>query len=129
MRGILIDPETQTVSEIEADFSDFQEIQKIIDGFFTTAGYFEGHIAFVHDEGMWSCPNRVFTKMPHYDDPLMGKILLLKTTPDGNSNDADLDVDFVKSKIQFLSRDVLFEELGIDDPQVSEWFPVEDDSP
>ena len=128
MRGILIDPEERTVIEIHKDFADFREIQETIQGHFTVAGYFEAHAVFVHDEGMFACPNHVFTIMPHYGHPLMGKILLLRALFDGDCTDADLPVETVRDQIQFISRDILFEKLGIDDPQTSEWFPIEGDS-
>ena len=113
MRGILIDPEERVVIEIDRDFSDFREIQKTIQGHFTVAGYFEAHAVFVHDEGMFACPNHVFTIMPHYDDPLMGKILLLKALFDGDCTDADLSLETVRDQIQFISREILFEKHGI----------------
>ena len=113
MRGILIDPEERVVIEIDRDFADIREIQETIQGHFTVAGYYETHAVFVHDEGMFACPNHVFTIMPHYDHPLMGRILLLKALNDGDCTDADLPVETVRDQIQFISRDILFEKLGI----------------
>ena len=101
MKAILIDPFQETVDYIEADFDDFQEIQKAIDcNIFCLAGRFDGNVVFCDDEG-WYREDKAFTKMPHYPQPLIGKLLVLGETPDGGSKDPTISPDELKSQDGF----------------------------
>lgn len=103
MKGIIIDPSFRSVDFVNGNFADFREIQKEIDcSCFTIAGYMNSHAVFCDDEGMFRM-NMVFTKMSHYPYPLAGRILLLKTTEEGDSDDATMTLDEVKNEIKFLT--------------------------
>lgn len=103
MKGIIIDPSFRSVDYIDGDFADFKEIQNEIGcDCFTIAGYLNNHAVFCDDEGMFRM-NMVFTKMSHYPFPLAGRILLLQTTEDGDSDDATMTIDEVRNEIEFLT--------------------------
>lgn len=103
MKAIVIDPDERSINYVERDFADFKEIQKeIFCSCFTVAGYLNGHAVYCDDEGMMNM-NLVYTKMSHYPYPLAGRIVLLKATDDGDSDDATMTLEEVKNEIQFLT--------------------------
>lgn len=101
MKGIIIDPDSRSIDYVERDFADFREIQNEIHcSCFTVAGYLNGHAVYCDDEGLMNL-NLVFTKMSHYPYPLAGRILLLGTTEDGESENVTMSLDQVKKEVKF----------------------------
>jgi hypothetical protein len=100
MKAILIDPEARTVTLVEHE-GDYRNILKTIEvELFTCVKLDEKNILFVDDEGLLHDP-RYFFEIANYPQPLAGKGLILGTTDDGDSTDATLTLEQVKSAVRF----------------------------
>lgn len=103
MKALLIDPIDQTVETIHGDFDNFREIQKTIRcSVFTVAGYIEGNCVYVDDEGLLKA-NLWFTVMPHYPQPLAGRIVIVGSTDDGDNTDVTISAEVLQDQVQFLN--------------------------
>lgn len=116
MKAILIDPDTQTITDVDDNFEDFREIQRIIEcSCFTIAGgigeYPNHDCVFCDDEGMLKF-NLFFTKMDHYPTPLAGRILVLGATADGGSTDVHITKTELTKQVQFMNIAQVKQEYG-----------------
>lgn len=101
MKALVIDPDMGTIELIERDFEDYKEIQKAIEcDVFTTAGYINGNVVFVDDEGFLKV-NLMLTKMSHYPQPLAGRIVVIGATPDGGSKDVTMTAEEMIDHVHF----------------------------
>lgn len=103
MRTILIDPEAQTVTEL--DFKgNYKKIQETIScSCFTTLNLDNAtnDAVFVDDEGMFNTSGFVFQ---FYNAKLIGKGLIMGCDAEGESAPAGISLDEVKNNIQWLGE-------------------------
>lgn len=105
MKGVLVDPYTRTIENVEV--GDYTDIQKLLQcRFFCSGGYDEGGDAiYVNDEGLYE--ENMFWYAPDvYPYPYAGRVLFLGIDAGGNSKDAWLDAEDVADiDHKFMSRD------------------------
>ena len=101
-KGILINAETQEVSEIEINI--WSEIAPAIGcDLFDVIYIDDKNVIYTDDEGLLKRPEN-FIAFEGYPQPLAGSLLVLGTTPDGDSCDTSLTIEEVRDKIRFLNR-------------------------
>lgn len=104
MKAILIDPFTQSITEV--DYSgDYHDIYKLIDcDTFTVAtiNHRQDGI-FVDDEGLFKTEQAFFWHKG-YPQPLAGKGLILGCDEDGESVEPTTTLEEVKAATQFLNH-------------------------
>lgn len=106
MKAILIDPETQTITEVEYS-GNYKDIYKLTGcDCFTVVGIEDGNGIFVDDEGLFNDP-RYFFLYNGYDQPLAGKGLILGTNEEGDSVDCTLTVDYIREKVKFIELSLM----------------------
>lgn len=101
MRALLIDPTTQTISEV--DYSgDFHHIYELLDcSTFDVVSIDPAHDIYVDDEGLLKQPS-MFFEYKGYQTPLAGKGLVLCHDDEGNSTAATMSLDELKSQVVFF---------------------------
>ena len=107
--GILIDPTTRTISEINLE-GDFTKIQEAINcRCFTTAPMigaddcYMNEAVFVDDEGLFVKGNPVW-KADFLIQPLVGKGLILGCDEEGESITPTITLEQVKEAVQWTNR-------------------------
>tara|TARA_S200002703_G_C3718392_1_gene220682 strand:- start:138 stop:482 length:345 start_codon:yes stop_codon:yes gene_type:complete len=103
MKAILIDPVTNTVSEVES--GDFRKIQKLLDCKTFTAVYGEGSdVLYVDDEGLLVHKNQAFRLTGFHPHPLMGRGLVVGTDFEtGEDREPTMTVDEVRDNVTWFS--------------------------
>lgn len=101
MRAILIDPDTETISEVDYN-GDYRQIHKLIEAScFDLARIDACNSIYVDDEGML-----VGKKIFAYEGyPLAGKGLVLGVDDEGNSISPSLTLDQVKQAVRWHGFD------------------------
>lgn len=106
MKAFLIDPETQTIQEVDYDDSDYRNIYKLIDcETFTVAGinHMTSDEVFVDDEGLLR--NEPFLAAFQFVDghqPLVGKGLVVGAPDEEGRNTAPtMTVEYLESITNF----------------------------
>jgi hypothetical protein len=108
MRTILIDPEAQTIEELDFE-GNYKDIQRIIGcNCFTTVNIGNARIVkmpndalFIDDEGLLNPSGFVFQ---FYDAKLVGKGLIIGCDDEGESAPADIDISEVRNNTQWLGE-------------------------
>lgn len=101
-KGILINAETQEISEIEINI--WSEIAPAIGcDLFDVIYIDDKNVIYVDDEGLLKGPEN-FILLEGYPQPLAGSGLILGTNEEGDSCDTSLTIDEVKGKVRFLNR-------------------------
>ena len=102
MRGILINPFDQTVTEV--DYSgDFRDIYKLIDAqCFDCARISRNDGIFVDDEGLLNGTTHFF-EHSEYPNPLAGKGLIVGCDEEGESQSCKTTIEEVKANVRFLN--------------------------
>jgi hypothetical protein len=108
MKAILIDPETQTISEVEYD-GDYKTIHKLIDADGFTVVYIDNDnnsdAVYVDDDGLFTDKN--FFWASGWSQPLAGKGLVLGTDDDGDGISPRTTLRKLKSQIKFMDRNMV----------------------
>jgi len=100
MIAYLIDPHAKTVEQVEYN-GDYQEIYKLIDAnTFDVARLEHGDGIFVDDDGLMS-DNPMFFKHRDYQQPLVGKGLVLGCDYEGNSISPACTLEQLREKVSF----------------------------
>lgn len=128
MKGILIDPFTETISEIEHS-QDYKEIYRVLSheavkvDCFSVVSLSDTESLFVDDEGLLKDP-KYFFMYDGYPQPLAGKGLILGLDQEGDSISTQFTVEDIKKKVSFRNdlRVEGFEETQgiIDHPALGE---------
>lgn len=108
MRTILIDPEAQTIEELDFE-GNYKDIQRIIGcSCFTTVSVGNARIVktpndalFIDDEGLLNPSGFVFQ---FYDAKLVGKGLIIGCNDEGESAPAGIDISEVRNNTQWLGE-------------------------
>ena len=108
MRAIIIDPQTQSVSEVEHS-GDYKEIYKFIGNdcgtFSAPIELDNGDTFYCDDEGLFH-ENIGGIIYPNWAYPITGRILILNTDYDtGDSQSAKSNIDSIKEGLKFLKPD------------------------
>lgn len=108
MKAYLIDPFTQSVTEVEYS-GDYNEICTLIDcNLFNTVRINEfGDTVFVDDEGLISGKYQEFFLVSGYPQPLAGKGLILGCNEEGESVEPSITLDQAKARIDWVPHDLL----------------------
>lgn len=100
MKGILIDPVTKTVTEVDYT-GNYKNIYVHLGvDCFTVVGISPTETIFVDDEGLYREDQKYFIWKGYYQ-PLAGKGLILGIDKAGESVATELDVEYVKSMVSF----------------------------
>lgn len=110
MRGILIDPASQSVSQVEGDFRTGEGIRREISAdVFTVLRLPEGHLLYLDDEGLLRSEPGPFFRLDALfpGETFAGRGLILASGDDGETLPAKVDVMTVFSlvswpEVQFL---------------------------
>lgn len=101
MKAILIDPFTQTISEVDYD-GNYKNIYKLIGAnCFDLAHLGQGDAIFVDDEGLINGTRALF-KHDDYDSVLAGKGLILGSDNRGESVSCKATLEETKNKVRFV---------------------------
>ena len=117
MRAILIDPEKQSLTEIQIEGNDYRETNKIIGssryalGAYLNGSFEDGFDAVaVSDDDMEERDDpRLWFQVdadrnPPSSHPLAGRGLVVGTDPEGSSCDARISVEELRSRLTFTQR-------------------------
>ena len=102
MKGLWIDPDTQTIEELDRDFSDIKNIQDVVEGHFTIACFIDGNVVYCDDEGMLKV-NLAYTEIDGAYAPFAGHLLVLGDK-DGSATDVTITGEELGKKIRFLTH-------------------------
>lgn len=104
MKAILIDPYTNTVSEVEHN-GDYREIYKKIDcECFTCVNIEDDDTIFVDDEGLLKLTEETrFFVFDGYPQPLAGKGLVLGTDDAGETVAVKATLQEIRERVKFYS--------------------------
>ena len=107
MKAILINATKREISEVTIS-GDYMDINKHIGCELFTIGHsLKGRDAvFVDDEGLFNNENTFFT-FEGAHQPFAGNGLICGSDKDGETTDCKIDIDEVKSKVQFYDRNTL----------------------
>jgi hypothetical protein len=101
--GVLIDPTILTTTSVTIP-ADWQQIAPLIGAdLFAVVRLDDQHFAYVDDEGLYKGPHAIATMLQDYPEPLMGKVLILAGTDDGETVSATWTVDDVKARMDFVT--------------------------
>lgn len=107
MKAYLIDSENKTISETSVD--SWKDIAPAIGAdLFTTITIENNDTLYVDDEGLLK-PQENFFLYAGYDQPLAGNGLVLGTTGEGESTDPKNSIEFIRSKVRFMTRREAYE--------------------
>lgn len=102
--GILVDPNTRTVTEVELK-GDYTAIYPLIDAQRFDAVHFgdDGDSVLVDDEGLMFEGNKVwnFSSVPH--QPIIGKGLIVGIDTEGETVGAVISIDQVRNSIEWTN--------------------------
>lgn len=117
MRGILINPHEQSISNVETDGS-LADIRRILGiEWFTTIQWDQRNHLIVDDEGLLREAPGPFFQIAGYDQPLAGRGLILGLDREGDHVDTTLGLFYMLDKVTFPKvRFVGFEDTS--GPQV-----------
>lgn len=103
-RGILLDPATSSITEIEVP-ANWRAIAPAIDAdlFDVVRVRDDGHVLYVDDEGLLKSPVHTATIWHGYPSPLVGKLLLLGTNSEGDTISATMSVEEVRNSVGFVT--------------------------
>ena len=105
--GILIDPDTRTITEVEVK-GNYQTIYKIIDAScFTTAPVIRDDEyttdgIYVDDNGLFT-PDKKVWESDLYPEPLVGKGLIMGTDDEGESITPSIDLETVRAAVRWTN--------------------------
>ncbi len=104
MKAFLIDPPSQSVTEIEYD-GDWKTIAPLLGCDLFTMVYLNNQrdVVFVDDEGLINGNPHGWFMIPTYPQPLKGRGLVLGTDDMGESTDATVTQPELRNQIQFLT--------------------------
>lgn len=104
MRAILINPENQTVTEIQIS-DDYREIYKALgcETFTAPVVYNNEDVLYCDDEGLF-VPQKGGVIMDDWAYPILGKMLVIGCDDEGNSVDAKSTIEFFTKKITWLNE-------------------------
>jgi hypothetical protein len=106
MRGILINPFSKTVSEVEYS-GDYNHISELLDcEIYTLIRLARDEVLFIDDEGLIVDKPQAFFAYKGYLQPLAGLGLVLGTDPEGETVATMLTVDQVRDKVTFPAVEV-----------------------
>lgn len=101
MKAILIDPFTQTITEVEHN-GDYKQIYELIDAeLFDSVRISENDFIFVDDEGLFQ-EDQAFFRVRGYPDPLAGKGLVLGASAIGESVDPVISLEELRRSVSWL---------------------------
>lgn len=121
MRGILIDPTSRTVTEVDHK-DDYRDIYRLIEAnTFTAISIEDQHTIYVDDESLLVDEPGPFFKWATYHQPIAGKGLILCTNELGDSKDAELTLEFVQlmvtwPNIEFVGFETIPDGATLDHP-------------
>ena len=127
VRGILIDPEAKTITEVEHDPRKFTQIYELLTTSLHKVETFDivqltpANALYVDDDGLSKTP-QVFFRVEGYPQPLAGRGLILGVDPEGNTVGATLPLDVVKARVTFY--DTQPEVLGFEEREEEIDHPV-----
>lgn len=112
MRAILADATNRTVTEVELG-SDWRDINRHLGSrCFTIACYLpNGDAVFADDEGLLHNPKH-FTEIGQYPEPIAGNLLIVGSTPDGDSTHAKSTVKDIDNDVVFMDVATVLNRLG-----------------
>jgi hypothetical protein len=112
MKAILINAAERTVTQVELG-QDYKEINRFIGcRCFTVACYLDnGDAVFADDEGLLHNP-RHFVEIGAYPEPIAGNLLIVGSTPDGDSTDCASTVQEIDSDVVFMDIATVLSRLG-----------------
>jgi hypothetical protein len=112
MKAILVNAVERTVKEVELG-SDYREINRFIGcRCFTVARYLDkGDAVFADDEGLLHNP-RHFVEIGAYPEPIAGNLLIVGSTPDGDSTDCKSHAKDIDNDVVFLDIATVLSRLG-----------------
>ena len=104
MKAFLIDPQAQTITEVEYS-GDYTEIYKHIgaDMFDVVRINRNGDCIFVDDEGLLKEPEHFFAHT-NYPNPLAGRGLVLGTDDEGDSAPPKVTLEKLREDVVFVDR-------------------------
>ena len=101
MKAILIDPRSQTISEVVYD-GNWKSIGPWIDAYtFDVVQIGNDDIIYVDDEGLFKA-ERGFFWMPGWPHPLAGKGLVLGDSQYGEPEDVHTDIELFRNSVKFM---------------------------
>ena len=106
MKAIFINTKDRTITEIEGQFSDYKEINKVLESrYMTHALELKGRdCVFVDDEGLLDETQDNFFYYEKGHQPFAGHGIILGHDKKGNTADVKISLDEVKSKVKFMDR-------------------------
>ncbi len=108
MRAILIDPLTQEVREVQIK-AELKEYYNVIGNGCNLVDcplkFENGDALYIDDEGLYHENIGAFI-MRDWDNPVMGRALIVGTDQEGNTVDAVTDIEEVKYNLMFLAHDL-----------------------
>ena len=104
MKAYLINPQDQTVIQVEYS-GDYQQIYQHINApLFTVATFNEaGDSVFIDDEGLFNGDNEFFV-IDGYPQPLAGRGLVLGCNEDGDSVEPSITLDQCRALVHWVPR-------------------------
>jgi len=111
MRALLINPFSESISEIDYD-GDWKSIARLIaiehrPFTLVSLGDPERHHIYLDDEGLYQPAQRFFI-LRSYPSPLAGRGLVLRDGPDGDEAEATLTLESLAAAIKWLPASIRF---------------------
>jgi hypothetical protein len=108
MRGIFIDPFTRTIEEVETT-GKLPEIYSMLGvELITIVHVGETDVLFLDDEGLFvPAEEQAYFHWTGSAQPFAGKGLIVGTDEEGDSTDAEMDIEEVRKKVTWINRDEL----------------------
>lgn len=107
VKGILIDPITQTISQHEVDADDYREIYRMIDAdTFDAVRIDDINVAYVDDEGLLKDPKYFWqwvTPSGRKYSEIAGKAFILGSDENGSTVGTTLTVEEVNARVTFFT--------------------------
>jgi hypothetical protein len=104
MKAYLIDPQAQTIEQV--DYSgDYTQIYDLINASLFTAATFNeaGDTCFVDDEGLFNGDNEFFI-IADYPQPLAGRALVLGCNDEGESIEPSISLEQCRALVAWVPR-------------------------
>jgi len=105
MRAIVIDPAARTVEEIDTDAS-LASLQEVVGGCIEYVAVDESHHCYVNEEGLLEQPEHFFM-FDGGHQPLVGRGIILSSTPEGDEAPCGLPLDWVNERVSFMDREAV----------------------
>jgi hypothetical protein len=101
VKGILIDPIAQTITEVTVTDYSYDKIYPLVDAQTFDAVVIDDHnAAFLDDEGLWK-EDQKFFMLGSYPQPLGGKAFVLGNNSDGDTVSTTLTVEDIAKLVTF----------------------------